>query len=223
MTQAPRRGRPPRTTRAEVVATALELARDHGLDGVSLRAVAQRLGVHQTSLYTYVGSKDELLRAMLDEVFTGDLELPGPDDPRAAGEQLSELLRKVHARGAEHPELLALVGRSIGQADRPVAAVEWVFSQLSRLGLDEQQQGLAWAFLYQLTVAGALFTGNSVRAHGDASLVFPPADPETHPHLWQVIATGGHVATEHELFERELELFFGTLVPAWVKGSRGGR
>lgn len=49
-----------------VVATAIRLADDGGLDSATLPKVAEELGVTPMSLYRYVGSKHELLQLMLD-------------------------------------------------------------------------------------------------------------------------------------------------------------
>jgi AcrR family transcriptional regulator len=58
-----------------VVDTALGLADDRGLDAVSLRRVAERLGVTPMALYRYVESKDDLLDALADRLYA-ELDLP---------------------------------------------------------------------------------------------------------------------------------------------------
>ena len=49
-----------------VVAAAIALADEDGLEAVSMARVAERLGFTTMSLYRHVRSKDDLLRAMLD-------------------------------------------------------------------------------------------------------------------------------------------------------------
>jgi AcrR family transcriptional regulator len=56
-------------TRAAVLAVARNLLIADGLAGVSLRKVANRLGVTAPALYAHVESKDELLRALAEEEF----------------------------------------------------------------------------------------------------------------------------------------------------------
>ncbi len=46
------------------MAAAWELAQDQGLAGLSLRALAARVGLRQPSLYAYFGSKNDLYDAM---------------------------------------------------------------------------------------------------------------------------------------------------------------
>jgi AcrR family transcriptional regulator len=69
-----------RLDREQVVSAALALADEAGLDAVSLRRVADRLGVTPMALYRHVASKDDLLDAMADRLY-GELDLPAPGDP----------------------------------------------------------------------------------------------------------------------------------------------
>lgn len=56
------------TTVAGVVQAAIELADGDGLDALTMRAVAQRVGVGAMTLYGYVPGKPELIELMLDTV-----------------------------------------------------------------------------------------------------------------------------------------------------------
>src|SRR4051794_21855243 len=55
--------------RARVLAAALALADEAGLDGFSMRGLATDLGVVPMALYKHVANKDELLDGMVDLVF----------------------------------------------------------------------------------------------------------------------------------------------------------
>lgn len=59
-------GRPAGHSRAEITAAAVQLADDEGLDAVSMRRVAARLGTGAASLYRYVDNRDDLLDLMID-------------------------------------------------------------------------------------------------------------------------------------------------------------
>jgi AcrR family transcriptional regulator len=69
-----------RLDREQVVSAAMALADEAGLDAVSLRRVADRLGVTPMALYRHVASKDDLLDAMADRLY-GELDLPADDEP----------------------------------------------------------------------------------------------------------------------------------------------
>jgi AcrR family transcriptional regulator len=73
----PRRAR---LNRDQVLRAAVELADDEGLETLSMRHLAQRLGVVPMALYKHVANKAELLDGMVD-VIVGDIDLatPGPD------------------------------------------------------------------------------------------------------------------------------------------------
>src|SRR2546430_3568361 len=49
---------------ASIVASAWKLAREHGIAGVSLHALAREVGIRQPSLYEYFDSKHALYDAM---------------------------------------------------------------------------------------------------------------------------------------------------------------
>jgi AcrR family transcriptional regulator len=55
-------------TRERVVAAGIELADRDGIESISMRKLAQELGVEAMSLYTHVRNKDDLLDGMVDAV-----------------------------------------------------------------------------------------------------------------------------------------------------------
>jgi TetR/AcrR family transcriptional regulator, tetracycline repressor protein len=63
-----------RLTKARIVAAAIALLNDEGLDGVSLRKLAGRLGVRAPSLYWHFPDKDALLAAVLEKIFNSCLD-----------------------------------------------------------------------------------------------------------------------------------------------------
>lgn len=73
----PRRGRPARVSRAQVVDAAVATADAEGLDAVSMRTVATALGVATMTLYSHVPGRTELVDAMIDRAYA-DWELPEP-------------------------------------------------------------------------------------------------------------------------------------------------
>ena len=89
-------------TRQEVVRAAVALADAEGLDAVTIRAVARRLGTGVMSLYSYVPDKQTLVYDMVEEV-SGELNLParaGPTRPACAGPLRRACLRRACLRRA---------------------------------------------------------------------------------------------------------------------------
>lgn len=89
-----RRERPakPALTRAGIVAAALEVLEKDGLEGLTMRRLAQDLDTAPGSLYVYFANREQLLASIYDAVL-GELALPdtrGPSDRWR--EDLTELL-----------------------------------------------------------------------------------------------------------------------------------
>ncbi|WP_217182765.1 TetR/AcrR family transcriptional regulator [Streptomyces sp. AC495_CC817] len=66
---APRKGPARSITVEQVVDAALRMADEGGLAAVTMRAVAERVGVSAMSVYTYVPGKPELLDLMVDALY----------------------------------------------------------------------------------------------------------------------------------------------------------
>jgi AcrR family transcriptional regulator len=82
--------------REELLAAAAELFTTLGYTATSTRAVAERAGLRQASMYHYVGGKEDLLAELLESTVTPSLELAGAllaDDGRPAEARLWELCR----------------------------------------------------------------------------------------------------------------------------------
>jgi AcrR family transcriptional regulator len=73
---APAPGRSaPAFTREQITRAAIELADAGGLEAVSMRRIAERIGSSPTSIYWYVTDKTELYELMVDAVL-GEIDLP---------------------------------------------------------------------------------------------------------------------------------------------------
>ena len=83
MTQ-PANTRRPRLNRERVLEAAVALADEAGLDGFSMRGLAQELGVVPMALYKHVADKEELLDGMVDLVFS-EMASPSPGEDWRAG------------------------------------------------------------------------------------------------------------------------------------------
>jgi AcrR family transcriptional regulator len=134
-TPAPR-GRGTRgLTRDEVLGATLVLAEERGLDAVSMRAVADRLGVTPMALYRYVGDKqgllDGLVERLLGEMPEDDPSLPLLDRLRAFGNGIREVARR-------HPDVFLLLftrPSRTPEARRPRHAVQ---AMLRDAGIPEE-------------------------------------------------------------------------------------
>ena len=134
MATSTHRSRAPRNSlsRAAIVDAAVAVLDEGGPARLTMRSLADRLGVRPMALYTYFGSKDELLDAARDHILGGlaahrEAETAGaePGEPgwvqplRSVGLELYRLL-------VAHPALIHLF------ATRPLA--EWLEGKLRSSG-----------------------------------------------------------------------------------------
>lgn len=147
-----RRGPKPRFSTADVVQAAIAIADRDGLAAISMRAVAQSVGVSPMSLYTYVRSKTELLALMFDQVM-GEMQDPPPDlEWRAA---LTFMARERWRLGLHRPWLLDVAHHRLPLGPNLVARLEGVIRTLDATGLPELDKDLVAGVIVNY-VRGAL-------------------------------------------------------------------
>jgi AcrR family transcriptional regulator len=76
-----RAGRPRKHTRAEVLAVAESLLREHGADALSMRRIGDELGIAAMSVYTSFGNKQELVDALVADILERHGVAPDPNLP----------------------------------------------------------------------------------------------------------------------------------------------
>ena len=152
-----RRGPKPSRSVDEVVAAAIALADADGLAALSVRRVAEALGLSPMSLYTYVPSKAELLDLMLDRVAQ---EIGAPDAPDWRG-RLEQLARGRWAMAQRHPWLMQVGMHRPPLGPHILAAAEEALQALDGLGLSEAEMD-------QLTTVLGDYVRGAVRAALDA-------------------------------------------------------
>lgn len=102
--EPPRRGPKPKLTVEAIVRAAIEVADAEGLPALSMRRVAEQVGVTAMSLYTYVPGKAELLDVMIDRV---SAETARPAEvPGGWRGRLEQLARENWALYHRHPWVL---------------------------------------------------------------------------------------------------------------------
>lgn len=101
--RAVRKGPKQRLRIDDVVDAAIAIADADGLDAVTMRALAARLGVGSMSVYTYVPTRDVLVALMVDRVALLGPQ-PGPTGSLRAS--LGDAIRAMHGEYLAHPWLL---------------------------------------------------------------------------------------------------------------------
>ncbi len=136
----PTRGPKPALTVTQVVSTAVRIADTEGLAAMSIRRVADELGVGAMTLYRYVPGKAELLDVMLDTVYG---ELPRrvvKGDWRA---KLDEVARENRQLYLNHPWLLQVAVSRPPLGPHVMAKYEYELSAIEGIGLDDVEMDAA--------------------------------------------------------------------------------
>ena len=133
---AGRRGPKQRHSVDEVVAAAIQLADAEGLNAISMRHLAEALGISPMSLYTYVPSKAELVDLMVDRVAGEDLE-PAPEGDWRT--QLTRIARQRWAMAQRHPWVLQVGVHRPPLGPNVLARVETTLCAIDAIGLSEME------------------------------------------------------------------------------------
>jgi len=123
-------------TRQAIVTAALHVLDEAGLDGLSMRRVADELGTGAASLYWHVADKERLIHLMLDRVM-GEIELPEPD-PTRWEEQVREFARAGREMFRRHRDIgLASLGR-VPMGPNLIRIMEWLLAVLRGAGIPDR-------------------------------------------------------------------------------------
>jgi TetR/AcrR family tetracycline transcriptional repressor len=133
--------------RRQIVAEAVALLDADGLDGVTLRKLAARLGVQQPTLYWYLPNKAALITAVADAILDQQFSELAPPSPAECWQGwLAELAQRLRRALLAHPDGARLV--SISQLSLRMAAI----SELAISTLVARDVPLRQARLIVLTV-----------------------------------------------------------------------
>jgi AcrR family transcriptional regulator len=139
-----RRDRPakPALSRESIVAAALAIAREEGIDALSMRRLAQALDTGPASLYVYVANQAELWELLFDAAL-GFVETE-PTDPARWRAQLHGLAgRIVHTMAVEFPGMARLALSHIPVGDNSLRVAESMLSLLKAGDVSDQAAAYA--------------------------------------------------------------------------------
>lgn len=171
-------------TRERVLDAAMALADEGGLEAVSMRRVAQALGVEAMSLYRYVANKDALLDGLVERIFE-QLE-PAPLHAHWS-EALRGQAQAMRCILLKHRWAAGLIESRLYSGPRRLKLYEATIAALVRAGLTLEQ-----TYRAQLTLDGYIYGfvlqevswsfAPDERAQ-TVDMLRPDIDPATHPHL----------------------------------------
>jgi AcrR family transcriptional regulator len=209
MSPSKKTGYAPRTplTFERVLVAAVNFADQHGIAALTMRKLGEDLGVEAMSLYNYVANKEELLDAMVNDVFS-EIELPSSaDDWRLAMRQRAISTRHALAR---HPWAIALMQSRVRSGPATLRHHDAVIGTLRDAGFSIVMTAHAFAlidsYLYGFAQqeASLPFQAGEVTAEV-AEMFVRQMSPEAYPRLTEF-------AIEHALkadYDFGLEFEFG--------------
>lgn len=134
-------------SRDQIVAGALRLIDDEGLEALSMRRLGQLLGAGATSFYTHVRNKDELL-ALVCDVIVGEILdqlAPNPSSPwREQAAEFGRTVRRVLTQ--RHPHAASLFARP-SAGPNALLVVEALLGVLRPAGFENKELILAYTVI----------------------------------------------------------------------------
>jgi len=212
-----------------VVRAAVALADAEGLDAVTIRAVAGRLGTGVMSLYSYVPDKQTLVYDMVEEV-SGEISLPEPSgDWRAdthllAGEQRA-LLRR-------HPWLIEATSHLQPLGPGTLAVLEFALGALEPAGLPAAARletfALVNGFVIAMVRTELAAAPDPAQAAAQVARLQDLLATGRYPRFAAALAEGGPASADPASadpaaqFDRILDrILDGLIGPAELPGGRG--
>jgi AcrR family transcriptional regulator len=123
-------------TREEIIKEALALLEEHGPGALSMRRLADRLGVAPNALYTHVRGKADLIDGLVDQVYAG-LELH-PDLGGDWAQQLATLSQDVRNHLLAHPAVVPYALQQPGLGPHSLRLGEAIYNILRPAGFSDQ-------------------------------------------------------------------------------------
>jgi len=196
-------------SRERVLRAAITLADERGAQELTMRKLAQDLGVEAMSLYNHVASKDDLLDGMIDIVFS-EIEAPS-----AGGDWKAELLKRavstrealnrhrwaigeMEGRGSHGPSNLRLHDAVLGCLRAAGFSVEMTVHAYS------VQDAYIYGFALQQSDMSPESPEDFAAVAQQQMIDYADALSD-YPHLVEVV--GGHVAQSG--YDYEAEFLFG--------------
>jgi AcrR family transcriptional regulator len=223
------RDRRPQLTRERVVAEALTVIAQDGVQALTMRTLAARLGVVPGALYHHVGNKQQLHDLVLDGVlaevdFTVDPSLPWTERLKVLAHRLRQVLER-------HPGIAGILKTRDPLGPHSLALAEAFLAPLQAAGFGDREAGLAFFLLVDYTIG---FAVSSSRTSENEQRVRDPAvrtqlheffrslPPDRFPAL---IALGEHVWVDNrdERFTAGLDVLIDGLEHARSSPQRPAR
>lgn len=155
-------GRPPVTSRAQILTAARRLIDQDGWEKLTIRGLAAEIGIGATTLYHHVRDKEDLLFLLVNEYAE---QIPHPELPSEPRERIIAAATAVHDALAAWPwaaEVLTTDGFITRLGHSALQLVETILAAAVELGCTQEQAVDVFRGIWYYTVGEILVR---VRAH----------------------------------------------------------
>ena len=147
--------RTPRTARAaEVIAAAAEVLEDEGFEALTMRRLADELGIRAPSLYKHLPDKAALCSALVEQALVQmGTALHAAVDPDDSAGSVAALLAAYRANGVGHPNLYRLATSGpLARDPLPEGLEEWAGTPFFLVTGEPYLAQALWAFAHGMTI-----------------------------------------------------------------------
>jgi AcrR family transcriptional regulator len=200
-------------SRERILRAAVSLADEAGLDSLSMRKLAQTLGVEAMSLYNHVGNKDDVLDGMAD-LIVSEFEVPAIDgDWRLA---LRTRAISTHSVLRRHPWSPMLIASRLNVGPAMLRYINATLGCLREAGFSYELADRAWnaldSHIYGFTLLELNFPLDRSEYASAAQQFIPLLPREQFPYmheLTQLVIDGAHEGVQR--FEFGLDMLLNGL------------
>ncbi len=170
---------------------AVAVADTGGIGSLTIRSLANELGVKPMSVYHHVANKDEILDGIVDIVFT-EIDLPS-----VGGDWRSEMSRRAHSARRVlrlHPWAIPLLESRTSPGPATLAHHDAVLGTLRSAGFSAEMTAHAYAlldaFIYGFALQEAALPFDGAESIGEvAEPIMKPMAADEFPHLVEMVTS----------------------------------
>jgi AcrR family transcriptional regulator len=197
-------------SRDQILDTAFEILESDGIERLTVRALAAKLGVAVTAIYWHVGDKEALLDGLVERIIAqlGPVQVRG----RGPEKRIMSIGRSLRQTLLRQPDLVAVVHRQGRTAALFQPARRVLVRELAAAGLDGADAAVAVQAVLNLVIGSVLV---------DRQVQRQPAQRQTPEELWtaedvpdapELLEHLTHPVDEEKLFGFSLGVLVRSLV-----------
>jgi AcrR family transcriptional regulator len=217
-------GRPPRTSRADILSAARDLIQRDGWEQLTVRRLAGEIGTSPATVYYHVRDKDDLLVQLLNAEAD---QIPRPALPADPRERITMVATLMHDMLADRPWVVEIITAEDLLGEAALWLVETMVGAAIDAGATPDEAVHLYRRIWYFTAGEILIRAH--RTHRRARLdrpsyrdeVFARLDPEVYPRISSLAARWPALASQDTYAEGLRALMDGALPDRARTGPAG--